>query len=301
MSESSRIETITEASAYLRELAKRSAQVYATLPTCRAIMLTGSAAEGISDYASDLDIILYYDELPSEETLLAALEKNGGSNRRPLGERTETDFGEQYTIRGVECQFGHTTIASWEAGVASVFQELDVKTPMQKALGGMQDAIPLHGEALIRKWQAELREYPDTLRDAMVQQHLAFFPLWGLHERIEPRDATIWVHQVLVENAQNLLALLAGLNRLYFSTFQFKRMQRFVNKMEIAPANFAERLEAVFHTGAADASQKLEGLVDETLALVAQHMPHIDITRAHSRIGWRHRAWQIQDLDSEMG
>jgi hypothetical protein len=168
---------------------------------------------------------------------------------------------------------------------------------MQKALGGMLDAIPLHGPELIRKWQAELNAYPDKLRDAMVQQHLAFFPLWGLQDRLEPRDATIWVHQVLVENAQNMLAILAGLNRLYFSTFQFKRMQRFVQKMEIVPVNFADRVEALFHTGATDAAQELEGLVDETLALVAQHMPHIDITRARSRIGWRHRAWEVQNLD----
>ena len=284
---------ITAASAYLRELAKRNTEVYRAFPTCRAILLTGSASEGLSDQYSDLDIIIYYDELPPEEDLVAARDENGGANLRIFGPRTDTDFGEQYTVRGVECQFIHSTIASWESQIASVLVELDVKSPIQKALGGMQEALPLYGEALIRQWQSTLSQYPDALRDAMVREHLSFFPLWGLQDRLEVRDATIWVHQVLVENAYNLLAVLAGLNRRYFSNFQFKRMQRFVKTLQIVPVDFGQRTEALFHTRAEDAALELEKLVQETLDLLDQHMPHIDTKAARARIGWRHRAWDI--------
>ncbi|MGI9059346.1 MAG: hypothetical protein ACR2H5_12270 [Ktedonobacteraceae bacterium] len=50
------------ASQYLLTLAKRNAQAYASLPNIKAIMLTGSAAEGISDFYSDIDMILYCQE-----------------------------------------------------------------------------------------------------------------------------------------------------------------------------------------------------------------------------------------------
>src|SRR5262245_27160058 len=102
MNASASSEPITEASAYLRDLANESVKVYKEMPGCRAIMLTGSASEGLSDYHSDLDIILFYDALPSQATIDAAMEKNGGTNRRIFGERTETEFGEQYTIKSVE-------------------------------------------------------------------------------------------------------------------------------------------------------------------------------------------------------
>ncbi len=287
---------ITAASDYLRKLANKSIQVYKAMPTCRAILLTGSASEGVSDEYSDLDIILYYDELPSEAAFLDAMQQNGGTNQRIFGERTDANFGEQYRIQGVECQFGHTTIAEWERDIDSVLKDLDVKSPTQKALGGMEEAIPLHGADLIQKWKTTLEQYPDALRDAMIQQHMAFFPLWGLQDRLEPRDATLWVHQVLVENSYNLLAVLAGLNRLYFSQFQFKRMHRYIDKMQIKPDNFAERIEQLFQSGAMDAAQQMEHLVDETLALVAEHAPHIDVTRGRARIGWRHLAWKIEEL-----
>ena len=43
-----------------------------------------------------------------------------------------------------------------------------------------------------------------------------------------------------------LIAVLAGLNRLYFTTFQFKRTQRFIDEMDIKPDRLAQRIEALF-------------------------------------------------------
>ena len=55
------------AGTYLLALARRNAAVYATHLQVRAILLMGSAAEGQSDFFSDLDMAIYYDELPSDE------------------------------------------------------------------------------------------------------------------------------------------------------------------------------------------------------------------------------------------
>ncbi|HEV7235478.1 MAG TPA: hypothetical protein VGN15_04805, partial [Ktedonobacteraceae bacterium] len=196
---------MNEASQYLLTLAKRNAQAYASLPNIKAIILTGSAAEGISDFYSDIDMILYYDELPSEEALLAACQQNQGADRKLLGDRSEGALIDVYQVYGVECQCEHTTIAAWEHEIASVLEQLDVATPTQKALSGMLEAIPLYGEELIQNWQTRLANYPDTLAQAMVKHHLAVFPVWGIQDRMTTRDATIWCYQLLVEGAYNIL------------------------------------------------------------------------------------------------
>jgi len=126
----------------------------------------------------------------------------------------------------------------------------------------------------------------------MVERHLAFFPLWSLEERLAARDATLWRYEVLVEAAQHLLAILAGLNRLYFSTFQFKRAGAFIARMTIAPENLASRLEALFRADPRAAGEQLEALVRETLDRVEQHMPEVDLTSARRRLGWRQTPWQ---------
>lgn len=283
----------TEASLYLHKLAARLVQPYLAMPELRAIILTGSAAEGISDFYSDLDVILYYEQLPSVDAFARADAQNGVQNPQALVERTETQYMEYYDFNGVECQLGHTTVAEWEADMALVLEKLDVQSPLQKALGGMDEVIILYGEPLVRMWQKRLEDYPQSLAVAMVQHYLSFPAVWSLHDRLATRDGTLWFTEMLVSNVQNLLGTLAGLNHLYFSTFQFKRMQHFIARMKIAPSDFGRRLEAIFHLPPAKAVLELESLARETIALVEQHLPEIDTSRTKRAIGWRPQPWAL--------
>ncbi|HLX59580.1 MAG TPA: hypothetical protein VKR83_21380 [Ktedonobacteraceae bacterium] len=281
-----------EASQYLIALAKRNAQAYAALPNTRAIIVAGSAAEGISDFYSDLDMIVYYDELPSEEALQMACQQNEGEERRLFGERNEGAFFEAYKVRGVECQVVQTTIAVWEQEIAQVLEQLDVTSPLQKALSGMLEALPLHGEALVQQWQSRIASYPNALAEAMVKHYLAFFPVWGMQEHFTTRDATWWLHQILIEAEEHILGILAGLNRQYFSSFQFKRLHRFIQHMPVAPENLAARLDALLCADAATAASQIRELVQETMALVDQHMPQINTTPVRKLLDYQQQAWR---------
>ncbi len=69
-------------SEYLLTLGKRLLEPYTRLRRARAAMITGSAAEGISDYFSDLDMTVYYEgELPSEEELAHIRIADGAAER----------------------------------------------------------------------------------------------------------------------------------------------------------------------------------------------------------------------------
>ncbi len=288
-------EETTQASQYLLRLAERNAQPYSALPETRAILVTGSAAEGVSDFYSDLDIILYYDELPSEEALQQACQQNQGENRRILGDRESGSLFESYKVHGVECQFGHGTVKGWEQDMAQVLEQLDVTSPIQKALSGMQEAIPLYGAPLIRQWQDKIASYPDALAEAMVKHFLSFFPVWGISHYFMARDATWWLQQILVEAEEHMLGVLAALNHLYFSSFQFKRMHRFVHQMHIMPADLAARLDALFYEEPATAISHLKELVLETVVLVEQHMPAFDTAAMRKSLNFQHEAWEPED------
>ena len=286
----------TPASVYLSQLARRIAVPYRALPQARAILLTGSTAEGLSDYFSDIDMTVYYDALPTEDELAAARQRNGGSERVwQMGDRDEGSLAEAYLVHGVECQIGHATVAAWERDIGVVLEQLDVASPLQKALDGTLYGIALHGEPLIKAWQSRIAAYPDALAEAMVKHHLAFFPIWYLRERFETRDATLWRYQSFLEIAYNILGVLAGLNRRYYSTFQFKRMRRFIEHLAIAPPALAERIEQAFVADIDTPINTLEALVGETVALVEQHMPQIDTQRVRKRLGQRQQPWRPEE------
>ncbi|MBD0335651.1 MAG: hypothetical protein ICV62_09190 [Cyanobacteria bacterium Co-bin13] len=282
---------------YLMALAKRNVKAYIANPKTRAVMVAGSVAEGLCDEYSDCDMSIYYEEMPSEEELDLARQQNGGSERLwVLGDPSEDALVESYLVNGVECQFGHVTIAQWEKDMAAVAEEMDVRSPLFKAMSGTLSGIPLYGEPLIRQWQANLVNFPEPLAKRMVEDYLKFFPIWGVQPKLARRDALLWYHQILVESAQNLLGVLSGLNRLYYSTFQFKRMGKWVAQMEIAPRNLAPRLEGLFGSDPTVAVQQLEALVQETVELVELHMPQIDTSAAKGRLGWRQQPWEPAGL-----
>jgi hypothetical protein len=279
---------------YLMELAKRSVKAYLASLKPRAVMLTGSVAEGICDEYSDCEVCFYYDELPSEAELQRARAQNQGAELiEILGDRHNGAFGEIFLMNGIEFQFAHATLSRWEQEISSILEQFDVRSPLVKTMSGTLIGVPLYGETLIQKWQAQIANYPDGLAQRMVEHYLKFFPLWGIHKKLTQRDTTLWYYQLIVESAQNLLGVLAGLNRLYYSTFQFKRMSRFIAQMEVAPDNFAARLESLFLHDAA-VVDRLEALVGETVKLVEIHMPQIDTSSAKQKLGWRQQPWSIE-------
>lgn len=284
---------MTDRNQYLLELAKRIAKVYIANPKTKAAMITGSVAEGLCDEYSDCEIILYYDELPSEEELRLARQQNQGSEPLwSLGNLQEGSFGESYLVNGVEFQVGHETIANWEKEISTILEEFDL-SPMMKAMTGILIGVPLYGEPLIQQWKVRIANYPDGLAQRMVEHYLKFFAIWGMQEKLATRDTTLWYYQILVESVQNILGVLSGLNRLYYTTFQFKRMNRFITQMEIAPDNIADRLEGLFHQAAPVAVNELEALVRETVELVEIHMPQVDTTSAKQKLGWRQQPWKL--------
>jgi hypothetical protein len=283
----------TEASRQLLDLARQVARIYVAELHPRAVLLSGSAAEGLSDHWSDLDVIVYHDELPPEEAIAAARRAAGGADVPLVFAPWDGEsFGESYPLRGVECQVAHGTVAGMERDTDKVLVDLDVDSPYQKALDGLLHAIPLHGEEDVRRWRERLADYPEPLRRAMVERHLRFFPLWMIDERMAVRDAVLWRQQVLVEAATNLLAVLAGLNRLYFSSFQFKRMHAFASRMTQAPSDLAGRIDCLF-TQPDRAATELESLVGETVELVERELPDVDTTAATRWLGVRPAPWAL--------
>lgn len=283
---------MTDRTQYLLALVKRTVKAYIANPKTKAVMVTGSVAEGLCDEYSDCDVCLYYDQLPSEAELQLARHQNQGAELiEILGNCQDGAFGESFLMNGIEFQFAHATIAQWEEEMSTVLEAFDVPSPIMKMLHGTVIGIPLYGEALIGQWKAKVANYPDKLAQTMVEKYLKFFPVWGMQEKLAQRDSTLWYHQIMVESAQNLLGVLSGLNRLYYSTFQFKRMGSFIEQMEIAPENLATRLEALFQDEPQIAVHQLEALVRETIELVETRMPQVDTSSAKRKLGWRQQPW----------
>lgn len=278
---------------HLENLAIRVARPYRALPQTRAIVSVGSLSYGKVDEFSDLDIIIFYDQLPSEEELQTARYANGAERVNwALGDHAGGEMMESYYVNGVECQFVHQSLSAWETNVDSVLVGLDVDSPLQKAFSGLQTGRALFGADLLEQLQSRVAFYPRALQKAMVEKHLSFQALWALEARLSSRDALLWRRQALIEGAQNLLGVLAGLNCLYYSTFQFKRMGDFIDQLVIRPNDLENRLTRMF-TDAPGSVREFRSLVAETVRHVEDALPDIDTSRVRAQLEREEYRWKV--------
>lgn len=271
----------------LLELARRMAGVYSGDPRVQAITLVGSVARGEADAASDIDMIVFYDKLPTEEELEANRLRLGGSERvmhlRNLN--GEGRIGESYYIDGVKHDVAHRHIPSWKAKCADVVERFQVDSPYQKSLEGLFDALPLHGPGNVERWRAELA-YPDGLAEAMVRKHLQFKPMWMIQKLGADRDDLLFLYELLVEAERNVMGVLVGLNRIYHY-MEYKRADSLLGRMRRVPPGLGPRLRHVLEAPR-EAAGPLTSIIEETLALVEEHMPQIDTAPVRQRFGRAH-------------
>src|SRR5438874_33254 len=221
---------------YLRSLAVRLVQATTRCVSVRAALLAGSAGRGNADRFSDIDLLFYVDEVPTNPVIAQVRRAVGGVDPVKRDEPTDYANGEEFQLEGVRTEVSFTTVQRVEWQLDQLLGELDdIASPRQKFLAGLAEGLPLHGQSLIQRWQRRLSDYPEHFRLEMIRRHWNFFPLWYYGEAMEVRDSELWRLDVLLEGAFNLLGVLAGLNRLYFARFELKRTRELVAKMELAP------------------------------------------------------------------
>lgn len=201
-------------------------------------------------------------------------------------------LGADLDVDGVRTQVTFVTVERVEWELARMLDDLEeVGSPFHKILLGILAGQALAGEKLVGGWQARLRDYPEPLRRAMIEKHWDFFPLWYYADWVGARDAELFRLDALLDGAFNVLGVLAGLNRLYFTRFHLKRARALAEQMERKPPRLVDRLESLFTLPPAEAAAELGLLVGETRELVLAELPQLELPLARP-LGERQQPWR---------
>ena len=267
---------MTPQASYRREIARRVIDELAARTAIRAALLAGSAGTGRSDDHSDIDLITYYEgEMPDVATFDGLLRNVGANPIGLISPPGPEGFAARYQIEGIELQSGPTSVSSLEERLSHI-ESGEVDWITAKVAMGLLEGQPMHGDDLVRAWQRRAA-YPEALRRREVEANLGFFPIWRLDEHLASRDAELFRRQMLLDGAFRVVAVLSAVNRLYFSTFQFKREREHFEQMATKPDRLGDRLDAVANGAPAEAAEELRKLVEETKAIVASEMPEMDV------------------------
>jgi hypothetical protein len=287
---------MTEHSVWRISLAHKIAPAFIANPKVEACFVFGSAAIGISDQYSDLELGFIWSQLPSVEELQATAQRVGveGWEIELYGAAKE-GWLEQFYRYGMKVEANHWARQVMDTTVMDVVKRYDVSQnglvfEKQAIASHLQHAIVFHGEDLINHWQTQLSPYPEALAIAMVQKHLKFRPFDGQYimtERLE--IPMLYENRCMI--VRWLLNLLFGLNHIYHPGFKWTRY--WVEVMKVKPPEFFARLEYIFQSDAASGTHELRQLIEEVFDLVERTLPQVELNQQRQIFARTNPRWKL--------
>lgn len=293
-------------------LAEQIASTYNHNPSIKVVMVGGSVSRGYADRYSDLEIGVFWSDSPTEAERKSAVESVGGKlltfDESPRNELYALD---EAAIRGktyrgtamVSTQ--HLTVAEMEKGLADVLDCYDTSLDNLALMAAVRDGIPLHGSDLLRTWQGRIATYPMELAIKIIQENLWFGP-WFCAESYAGRDDILVLNQHFLWIEQNMLQVLAALNRTYYPSPEHKWTDQLIAGMKLSPPDLASRLKQVFRVEPLEGWHLLKALIYETLDLIELHLPEVNtvsLFESHPEVNvaWARKRWNVHPPYSLMG
>jgi hypothetical protein len=268
---------LNHASVWRLELARRYIEPYRE--RAAIAVLGGSVAQDVADRWSDIDTIVYWDEIDKDwlETPRAAV---GGTRFTWIEHYPGNACLEQYRFGTVKADVAHVRLGWLDELIDGTLSGQSFDTTSLDVLRGVQESIVIFGEERYEPIRTRVLEYPDALRRAMVEANLNVTPSWIYDGMGRDRGDLVVFYEHVLATMRNVVGILAGLNRVYVAPEKLKRVGAVVGRMALAPPDAASRLDALLDLPREEVRAELDDLVGVTLDLVEEHMPEFRTTRA---------------------
>jgi hypothetical protein len=289
---------MNEASRWRHALAQQIAPHYSANPKVTAVILGGSASQGCADRFSDIDLTVFWTELPTEKERREIIKRARGRRGHLLPyKEEEICWPEQFEVEGLAIDVRHMTVEAIELILVDVLERADPSLAKQQHLATLLSSLPLSDPAVLTHWQQQAMVYPQELSEATVGAHLRFRPGWEL-EMLAERSELLALYETFCTIEKQVLLVLIGLNHLYYPGWRW--VDRLMEQMHLAPPSLAERFKQLFGIVSIDplaSVYQLHDLIEETFRLVEIHLSELDITLARSRFLERRRVWNMNHVD----
>ena len=255
----------------LRELAERVVGCYDDLDAMSMALIAGSAARGLADDASDLDVYLHFGEV-DRATLEATARLEPLGARRIVGADRAAGYFEKYALDGrfvdVEC------ISTVVLEVADEALTSGEATDQVLALAGaLRDAVAVRGSDELARWQARLTYTDELARHQVRARGLRLLRPSALHRLTYARGDTLSFEARVSAVLLDLVGLLGAVNRTFLPLAEPKWLTWHLARLGHQPPELLARIDAGLTRPDAATMADLDRLAQEVLDLVDEHVP----------------------------
>jgi hypothetical protein len=251
-----------------------------------AVLLTGSVAQGVSDAASDLDLLVYLREPLNAQAFEAEVTAARASGGEKHYGKTGEAFSVFHYVEGRKIDIGFEMTSSVDEMIDRLLVRFDPSPALQLAARGILEGTALRDNGVVERFKRQLSQYPLGLAEATVRTCLMFMPKWVLIEMGVKRGEALVIYECVLAAVLNMCGALAALNGQYHPG-KLKGIERFARHLTICPTDFVERAKGLFGLSLDQCVESLDALIRDLFDLVDIHLPTVDTGFARERFAMR--------------
>jgi len=268
--------SLNEASRWRVELAGKLCSCYSSHPGVKMVCLGGSSARGTADAWSDLDVIVYWEDMDEDWIRAEPLAAAEGVQRTALISTGPGSFLESYHLQNLKADFAHVKLADWREWIRPLHTEPSPDNELISMMEGFLSSMVFHGQSVFDEMFRSASVYPDSLAIDVIQKNTGFFVNGYLEGQCLDRgDLLAWYDGMLVM-IKKLLNITAALNRYYFHAGEARWAEYHLDRMKRKPAEltWANILRMLENPGPETAAM-LSGIQMEILEMVVSEFPEL--------------------------
>jgi predicted nucleotidyltransferase len=255
------------------------------------VALTGSVARGVADHYSDIELMIWVDELPSViacETILA----EAGAEVDPSSSALIDSIITKSWYEGMLIETAWHTRDNLDHQIKTVISGENTDHWALVWVWHVVHALPLTEAAMIRQWQRRLRSYPEPLRRALIENgtsawsEATWYPLSIVNTAVlgERAAARLGGGMALAGRLhvelERMLRVLFAVNRQWEPDFKWIAHES--ERLPLKPPRMLERMDHVFAKASPiERTHLCLRLIIDTLQLVPDTY---DVSRAREQV-----------------
>ena len=248
------------------------------------IALTGSAALGLADARSDLELNLWCEALPPNEARRRWLQDIGATDVvLAVEDGVDGTLWETWRYRGVWVEAGWQTLARQEQNVAALLTGTVDDHEQLLVAGAALQAVPLRTAGHLAAWRSRLAHYPDGLAERITRASVDrwAWPHWvALRWAYAERGEMLAHAGCLVADLRAALRVLLAANRRWETGWKW--IGPALADLPRQPARLLERVDAA--VAEPEPARAVRGYLEVVLDCLALAPAMPEVARARELI-----------------
>ncbi len=244
----------------------------------KAIIVGGSVARGYADEYSDIEIPIFWDELPNENIRKRIIKELNAECFYPYNHEARED---NIIVNGFRIDLWHITFQQEEEVIKSVIKDFEVDFGSSNAIDTIRTCIPMFGEEIINAWKTKAKEYPTQIAIENINKVLQSIDSTQVELYLQRENPTL-LFEHIANLQKSIFLILLALNKEYFPTFKW--MYKALEGFKIKPDNIEKRFRDVFNYSPEEAFDNTLVIMFETLEMINKIYPEINTSIVLSKL-----------------